>query len=395
VNANSRLGTSESANALAKFAANENSFHGAAAEALHDLATWSDPGTRDRIVGVYRPFNGARNSRDAANALQSVAGKILSGARSDEVKLAAIDAIQNLRLTSANNSLQKVFAAKNNSEKVRLAALKVLGESNFAALPDVVKIAQNDSNELIRKEGNRLATQLDPSDAIAQIRSVLNKGSVPEKQGAIASLGGIKGAKANRLLSELLDKMLAKQLPHEVELELLEAAAKHPSPALNAKVVRFNAENSSDSLAGFREALYGGDADAGKKIFFEKAEASCVRCHKINNEGGEVGPVLTGIGSRKPREYLLESIVHPNAQIAPGFDTVLVLMKNGASYAGVFKSENEKELVINSPEDGIVKIAKADIKSRNRGASGMPDGLGQILSKRDLRDLVEFLAESK
>ena len=95
-----------------------------------------------------------------------------------------------------------------------------------------------------------------------------------------------------------------------------------------------------------------------------------------NAEGGNVGPLLTGIGSRKPREYLLESIVHPNAQIAPGFDTVLVLMKSGASYAGVFKSENDKELVLNSPEDGVVTISKADIKSRNRGASGMPDGMG-------------------
>ena len=71
------------------------------------------------------------------------------------------------------------------------------------------------------------------------------------------------------------------------------------------------------------------------------------------------------------------------------------VMKSGASYTGVFKSENEKELVLNSPEDGIVKIAKADIKTRNRGSSGMPEGLGQILSKRDIRDLVEYLATLK
>ena len=120
-----------------------------------------------------------------------------------------------------------------------------------------------------------------------------------------------------------------------------------------------------------------------------------MRCHKINNEGGDVGPVLTGVGTRKPREYLLESVVLPNAQIAPGFESVLVSMKDGQSYAGVFKSEDEKELVINSPEDGITKIAKENIKTRVRGNSGMVEGLGEILSKRDLRDLVEFLAASK
>jgi hypothetical protein len=39
-----------------------------------------------------------------------------------------------------------------------------------------------------------------------------------------------------------------------------------------------------------------------------------------------------------------------------------------------------------------VAIDKAEIKSREPGVSGMPEGFGQILSKRDLRDLVEFLA---
>ena len=152
---------------------------------------------------------------------------------------------------------------------------------------------------------------------------------------------------------------------------------------------------SNDSESAFHASLFGGNAEAGKKIFFERAEAACVRCHKINNEGGDVGPNLTGVGARQNRDYLLQSLVQPNAQIAPGFETVVVVMKSGASYTGVFKSENDKELVLNSPEDGIVKIAKADIKTRNRGSSGMPEGLGQILSKRDIRDLVEFLATSK
>ena len=37
----------------------------------------------------------------------------------------------------------------------------------------------------------------------------------------------------------------------------------------------------------------------------------------FKREGGMVGPVLDGVGSRQTREYLLESIVFPNAKIAP------------------------------------------------------------------------------
>ena len=41
-------------------------------------------------------------------------------------------------------------------------------------------------------------------------------------------------------------------------------------------------------LAGFRETLYGGSAAEGRKIFLERPEASCVRCHKVNGEGASV-----------------------------------------------------------------------------------------------------------
>jgi len=82
----------------------------------------------------------------------------------------------------------------------------------------------------------------------------------------------------------------------------------------------------------------------------------------------------------------------PNRQIAPGFESVLVTLKNGATYAGVVKSENPEQLVINSPEDGLVPVNKSDIQSREKGLSPMPEGIAQILSRQDLRNLVEFLS---
>src|SRR5205085_5591078 len=121
-----------------------------------------------------------------------------------------------------------------------------------------------------------------------------------------------------------------------------------------------------DPLAPFRISLYGGNAQDGKKIFFERAEAACVRCHKIvgqGSEGGEVGPELTHVGSQKPREYILESVLFPNKEIAQGFESLLVTTKDGTSYAGVVKANNADEVILNSPEDGIVKIKAANITS--------------------------------
>jgi quinoprotein glucose dehydrogenase len=142
--------------------------------------------------------------------------------------------------------------------------------------------------------------------------------------------------------------------------------------------------------------FFGGNAEQGKKIFLERPDAQCVRCHKINGVGGDVGPDLSHVGAQKDRQFLIESILLPNKEIAQGFESVTVALKNGTSYAGVLKRESADELVINSPEEGgLVTIKKSDIQSRQKGLSPMPEGMGRILSKQDLRDLVEFLSSSK
>jgi quinoprotein glucose dehydrogenase len=73
-------------------------------------------------------------------------------------------------------------------------------------------------------------------------------------------------------------------------------------------------------------------------------------------------------------------------------------LKDGRSHAGVVKSESATELVLQTMEDGIpelVKLRPADVKTRDRGLSSMPEELGSVLTKRDVRNLVEFLATLK
>ena len=42
-----------------------------------------------------------------------------------------------------------------------------------------------------------------------------------------------------------------------------------------------------------------------------------------------------------------------------------------------------------------MKVKKADVKQRDKAPSPMPEGLGDVLGKRDLRNVVEFLTTSK
>jgi quinoprotein glucose dehydrogenase len=197
---------------------------------------------------------------------------------------------------------------------------------------------------------------------------------------------------ADAMFIPWLDRLQTGKLDPALRLDVIEAAAKRKDAGIKAALEKFeNSRPKDNPLAQYSEALYGGDAEAGRKLYLERADVACMRCHRIGSEGGEVGPELSKIGA-KGREYILESIVLPNAKIAQGYDSVLVKLKNNTAYAGIVKSENDTTLEINSPEDGLMKINKAEIAARTPGLSPMPAELVTMFTKRDLRNLIEYLA---
>jgi quinoprotein glucose dehydrogenase len=147
-----------------------------------------------------------------------------------------------------------------------------------------------------------------------------------------------------------------------------------------------------DPLSPYRESLEGGDGEAGRRIFFERADVQCVRCHGVGDQGGQVGPPLTKIGGEKTREYLLESILFPNKQIADGWGQVAVQMNNDSIEIGRVAKESDGFLMLVLPDGSRKAIAKSDIKARKAALSAMPEDLAKSLSKRDLRDLVAYLS---
>lgn len=50
------------------------------------------------------------------------------------------------------------------------------------------------------------------------------------------------------------------------------------------------------------------------------AKFTCPACHKINGQGGDVGPELSKIGASRDRAYLRRALLDPNGDIAEGFE---------------------------------------------------------------------------
>ncbi len=393
VNANFRLKQKANAAALATFAGRADVPVVLRSLALDCLANWDQPWNRDLIVGLYRPLP-ARPQEDAALAVRANLGAIFTGpnkVRADGAKLAAQFGIKEV-----SPFLMEITADLGRTAVVRVEALKALTALNDSQLPAAMKLALADKDPRVRTEGRRILAKIEPQAVLAELTTALDSGTTIDRQGALAILADLNQPGSAELLDSWIDKLLAKQVPPDFQLDLIEAAAKRNSAILAKKLAQYEANRpAGDPLGKWSESLQGGDAENGKRIFFDRSEVSCLRCHKVQGAGGEVGPDLTGIGTKQKREYLLESIVLPDKQIAQGFETVVLTLLDGKVKSGILKSEDAKQVRLMTPEGTVVVVSVADIDTRTRGPSAMPADLIRHLSRRDLRDLVEFLAALK
>jgi quinoprotein glucose dehydrogenase len=400
INANYRLGTDRAAQALAKFAARNDAPEFYRADALALLGRWGHVPGRNHVTGNWNPLPD-RDATVAARAVEKVLPEILRSAP-DAVRVAAAGLAQKVGVDQSSVLLELV-AAKTVSPQVRAAALGALAGRNDSKLSEAIRSALSDPDQAVRLQAIRLTASL--PDGAEQLSGILGKGTVPEQQAVLAALAAApeSATAVDAALSKSLDRLLEGKVAPEVRLDVLDAAAKRRDPQVLEKLKQYEASRKKDDpFADYRETLAGGDVEKGKKIFLERADVSCLRCHRINGEGGNAGPDLAGVAARHPREYLLESILYPNKQIAQGWETVIVRLKTGDVVSGVLKQETDQELRLelvdpNNPnaKPKPLTIPKKDIDKRRGGQSAMPEGMTKSLKKQDLRNLVEFLSTLK
>jgi quinoprotein glucose dehydrogenase len=400
INAAARRGTSADAAALARLAGRRDVPESIRTEALHILAAWPAPPGIDRVTGLWRPAPaGARPAGDASRALASVLPALVRDAP-EPVRLAALRALGPIRLDSAGAILLGVVADGRARPEVRAEAIRALERLHDPRLSQAVARAVDDPSPRVRIEGQRLRAKLQPDQALPLLKDVLERGSIAERQSALGALQTLPGPEADAVIATWLDRLQNRKVPPEITHELLEAARSRAAgagaSAVNSKLRRYEESlPKDDPLAPYFESLAGGDAARGAALLQEKEEVSCIRCHKVDGKGGEVGPDLTGVGKRQDRRSILESIVAPNRQIAQGFETLVIATSDGQVQSGILKEDDGKNLRLITPEGKTLTVSKDTIEEQKRGASAMPEDMLKHLSKSELRDLVEYLAGLK
>jgi putative heme-binding domain-containing protein len=177
----------------------------------------------------------------------------------------------------------------------------------------------------------------------------------------------------------------------------LEALERHPDPSLRSRVA---AALAADGLGARPEvaARYAaaltleGHPERGKAAFLK----SCASCHRVESRafgaiGVEIGPNLLAFRDRGPEAYLL-SVLDPNREVQPQYQTYLVLSRDGRAATGLIAAESAASITLRRAGGEGETVLRSEILSLSgTGQSLMPEGLENELDPQAMADLLAWI----
>ena len=304
---------------------------------------------------------------------------------------------------------------------------------DVGAVPSLVKLATADApgGEIQRQSILALATLATP-EARQTLETLCGSGRPEEvRLFAIAALGRIDATAAAGRAADVLAGLPASttpQLPTAMLDALLDRrdgpaaisaaiAAKPPSadvakmflrhmyasgrsePALGSVLMKAAGIDANvapptreEIVRLAAEVVARGDAARGEAVF-RRSEIACMKCHAIAKAGGNIGPELSAVGSISPPEYIVASILTPDAAIKEAYVTRNVITSSGEVLTGILVDRNELRLRLRDATGKEITIPTADIEEEVEGKSLMPKGLTAFLTEQEFLDLARFVSE--
>lgn len=391
INAIFRIGDPKSVKTLLEFAKNPGLPELTRVECLFQLSRWENPPKGDHTTGKIRPLTGDRSLESLKPEIQKSLAELLKKAEG-EVLAQALTTGRQFGLTPDMETLREQFLNEKNLTKVRLAALESLTKEANQALINVLNKTVRSKEAEIRKASLLSLAQASKPDAIRECKRMLAEKQVFDGQLAMQVLGGLTDDESAKIILGAMKNI--NDAPLGIQLDIIQAAEKRKEKPIQEALRAYNDSIDKDNpLAGFRITLDGGNVGAGKRVFYRHGAAQCVRCHigEKGRQGGVAGPNLGAVKKPYDMEYLLESLIVPGARISSGYGVVSVTKKDGSIVAGMLL-EDGKDIVAlaDMTTQERTEYNRNEIKSMTSAMSTMP-AMGQILKKREIRDLLAYL----
>ena len=136
------------------------------------------------------------------------------------------------------------------------------------------------------------------------------------------------------------------------------------------------------------EAPVSGDRSAGERFFF--GEGRCTSCHMVFGRGSAVGPDLSNVGQEMTVGEIRSSLLHPSANITPGYEMVTVHLRDGKTLQGFVRSRTNFETVIQDLNGQFHPLGEDSIETISpETKSPMPS---VKVSPEKLQDLIAYLS---
>ncbi len=344
---------------------------------------------RDLLQGTIDGLNGAREVQAPSDWLTT--GPSLLKHRDRAVRERAMTLAAIFGDAKAIESMRKTAADAKADSGDRIAALHTLERRNK---PDLLPILQQLVHDnALRPEAIRgLAAFKDPGTPALLLKLYPNFTDA-EKQDAVATLAS--RADWSLALLDAIEKdtvprrdvsvFTARQMQGSKDKRVVERLAKvwgqiqSPSKQRAALTAKYKAILSEASLAK-------ADLSKGRAVFAK----NCATCHKLYDDGGDIGPQLTG-SQRSNLDYILENVLDPSAVVPNEYRVMTIDLLNGRRINGIIKAESDKSLTVRTSNETLV-IPKDEIDSRTPSKmSMMPDGLLDKLTEQEVKNLVAYL----
>jgi putative heme-binding domain-containing protein len=187
---------------------------------------------------------------------------------------------------------------------------------------------------------------------------------------------------------------LANFVPNEESAELDALSSKDIPVPVNFIPAQGPGKNwtINEVVALTKDGLKGRNFENGKAMF---TATSCVACHHFAGDGGNIGPDLTGSGSRYTMRDFMENIVEPSKVISDQYGSHQIEKKDGSLILGrIVAEQGDQVMVMTSPfaPTQLTPVKTADIKSKkDYPVSMMPPGMINILNQDELLDLIAYV----
>lgn len=310
--------------------------------------------------------------------------------RNDGMLKTAIESVREAKFDAKLEPLAQIAADTKRAEPLRIAALEALANLD-AARPILGQALASPAGMKFRKRAAELLSQSNTDEARAALLAALP--TAPTDVGNFIAAGlAATDPGAESLVSTLEN---GKATPALLRNPLVTAALEKRPQALRVRAAALTKDlppedERLDKVIAQRATAFEKarpDAAHGAQLF----QQNCAVCHKIHNQGANIGPALDGIGARGVHR-VIEDILDPNRNVDPLFRQTIIETSDGQTLAGLNAHEEGELLVLTDVTGKPVSVPRAKIKTQTQSKlSLMPPIFETTIAPADFNDLLGFL----